>query len=46
MTEWQAGKRVEIDIGCAWKKESMAKNEMRELTKTHASTTYSLQKQK
>lgn len=39
------GKRVEKDIGCAWKSEKACRDEMRALNLKHPKTLYSMQKQ-
>jgi hypothetical protein len=42
---WQAGKRVEKDIGCAWKPEQAAKAEMRALQQKSTVRKFSVQSQ-
>ncbi len=46
-TMWVGGDRVEKDIGCEWKAEARAKDELRGLTERHGnngSRLFSLQK--
>ena len=43
-TSWKANGRVESDIGCEWKPEKKAKDELRVLTQAHPGRQYSLQK--
>lgn len=42
--KWIGSKRVELDIGCAWKSESAAKEERKELERKQTSRTFSIQK--
>lgn len=43
-SSWLGSGRIEIDIGCEWKPEKKAKEELRELTLKHPGKTFSLQK--
>ncbi len=44
-TRWVGGNRVESDLGCAWKPEAKAREEMKVLARKFPSRLFSLQKQ-
>lgn len=42
---WVGGDRVESDLGCSWKREAKAREELREFSRRFPGRLFSLQKQ-